>query len=216
MYKARAGGDARSGRPHEKRSVCFWSRALRLDPIPARRRGADTGPLALRTEPARAGQSLAVAADMANEIPVTVSHWMKRPSHTVKPQDSIRHARAILEEHRINQLPVTTDGRLVGIVTDRDLRDAFPSVLDHRRSRPARSNPSPDETTVELVMTGSVLTVCSDDTIAEAARVMRKGRIGALPVIDGAKLVGIITRSDLLDALAALIGGTQAVSKSGQ
>lgn len=152
---------------------------------------------------------------MTNEMPITVLQWMKRPSHTVKPQDSIRHARAILEQHRINQLPVTMDGRLVGVVTDRDLRDAFPSVLDHRRSRPAKSNPSPDETAVEAVMTRNVLTVRSDDTIAEAARVMRKGRIGALPVVDGAKLVGIITRSDLLDALVALIDGTPAASKSG-
>ena len=146
----------------------------------------------------------------------TVAQWMKPHPHTVKPRDSIRHARAILEEHRINQLPVTTEGRLVGIVTDRDLRDAFPSVLDHRRSRAAKLNPSPDETTVEVVMTQNVLTVGCDDTIAEAARVMRKGRIGALPVVEGGKLAGIITRSDLLDALVALIEGAQETAKPGQ
>ena len=149
-------------------------------------------------------------------MPRSVAQWMKRHPHTVKPRDSIRHARAILEEHRINQLPVTTEGRLVGIVTDRDLRDAFPSVLDHRRSHTAKSNPSPDETTVDAVMTQNVLTVGGDDTIAEAARVMRKGRIGALPVVEGGKLVGIITRSDLLDALVALIEGSQEAAKAGQ
>ena len=151
---------------------------------------------------------------MDQETPV-VAQWMKRHPHTVRPHDSIRHARVILEEHRINQLPVTADGRVVGIVTDRDLRDAFPSVLDHRRSRPARSNPSPDDITIETVMTRSVLTVGSDDRISEAARVMRKGRVGALPVVDGTKLVGIVTRSDLLDALVTLIEGTDRAAKAG-
>ena len=143
-----------------------------------------------------------------------VLQWMKPRPHTVHPSDSIRHARSILEEHRINQLPVLAGGKLIGIVTDRDLRDAFPSVLDHRRHREAKSNPSPDATTVETVMTSNVLTVQPDDSIAEAARVMRKGRIGALPVVDGERLVGIITRSDLLNALVALVEGSAADAKS--
>jgi acetoin utilization protein AcuB len=139
-----------------------------------------------------------------------VSQWMKRRPHTVNPGDSIRHARRILEDHRINQLPVLAGGRLVGIVTDRDLRDAFPSALDHRRHREAKSNPSPDATTVETVMTSNVLTVQPADSMAEAARVMRRGRIGALPVVDGDRLVGILTRSDLLDALVALVESSAA------
>ena len=53
-----------------------------------------------------------------------VSEWMTQPVHTVKPQDNAYHARELLEEHRINQLPVTVGAELVGIVTDRDLRDA--------------------------------------------------------------------------------------------
>ena len=52
---------------------------------------------------------------------------MTHPVITVKPQDSAPHAREVIEEHRINQLSVLGDGRLVGIVTDRDLRDVFPS-----------------------------------------------------------------------------------------
>jgi acetoin utilization protein AcuB len=181
-------------------------------------RGRDAPPMG--TEPRRSSpvmvshnSRIRLIADMGKEMPMMVSQWMKRHPHTVKPHDSIRHARAILEQHRINQLPVTTEGRVVGIVTDRDLRDAFPSVLDHRRSRAAKSNPSPDETTVETVMTPNALTVRGDDPIAEAARVIRKGRIGALPVVEGAKLVGIITRSDLLDALVALIDGTHGAAK---
>jgi len=57
-----------------------------------------------------------------------VGDWMKVPSHTVKPYDSVAHARAILEQYRINQLPVVVNERLTGIVTDRDLRDAPQAV----------------------------------------------------------------------------------------
>ena len=64
-----------------------------------------------------------------------VKEWMSRSLHVVKPHDSVRHAREILEQYRINQLPVVQRDRLVGIVTDRDLRDAFPSVLDRPSSR---------------------------------------------------------------------------------
>ncbi len=55
---------------------------------------------------------------------------MKHPVTTVRPQDSARHAREVMEKHRFNQLRVVVDGRLVGIVTDRDLRDVFPSVFE--------------------------------------------------------------------------------------
>ena len=58
-----------------------------------------------------------------------IEKWMKREVHCIKPLDSIQHARDLMEEHRINQLPVVVNGRLVGIITDRNLRDAFPSVF---------------------------------------------------------------------------------------
>ena len=74
---------------------------------------------------------------------------MKYPVVTVTPRDSVRHARGLLEKHRINQLPVVTDGRLVGIVTDRDLRDVFPSVFEVATpSRRAESTPSTDPATI--------------------------------------------------------------------
>ena len=54
-----------------------------------------------------------------------IEQWMTVNPLTVRPHDSVAHARALLKEHRINQLPVTLNGTLVGIVTDRDLRDAM-------------------------------------------------------------------------------------------
>jgi len=137
-----------------------------------------------------------------------IEDWMKRPVHHVKPHDSVAHARALLEEHRINQLPVVVNGYLVGIVTDRDLRDAFPSVAE-LAGPPARRKPgvSPDLIPVESVMMQNVLTLGPTDTVEEAARLMRRERIGAVPIVEGKRLVGILTRSDVLDAFAKLAEG---------
>ena len=130
----------------------------------------------------------------------SVATLMRTPVVSVKPLDPVERARAIMEEHRINQLPVLRDGRLVGIVTDRDLRDAFPSLLDVL-SDEAKSPVPPRNVRVADVMTPNVLTLRPDDTLVDAARLLRRERIGAAPVLDGERMVGILTRSDLLGAM---------------
>jgi acetoin utilization protein AcuB len=129
-----------------------------------------------------------------------IEAWMKKPVHVVKPRDSVRHARELLERHRVNQLPVVVDGRLVGILTDRDLRDAFPSVFEETPRRRAGTGLDPTSAPVEDVMTRNVVTLAPADRLVDAARLMRRERIGAIPVVDHGRLVGILTRSDLLDA----------------
>jgi acetoin utilization protein AcuB len=132
---------------------------------------------------------------------MNVEKWMKKHPQTIKPLDTIEHARLVMQEHRINQLPVVRGGEIVGIITDRDLRDAYPSVLaDPMR----KQTPNPHDVKVEAVMTTNVLTMAPDDGIIAAASLMRRERVGALPVVKGKQLVGILTRSDLLDALIAL------------
>jgi len=129
-----------------------------------------------------------------------IVNWMKTELRTIKPLDSIEHARVLMEEHRINQLPVVREGHLVGIVTDRDLRDAYPSVLaDPMR----KQTPDPHAVKVESVMTTNVLTLTPADSVVAAASLMRRERVGAVPIVDGKRLVGILTRSDLLEALVA-------------
>jgi acetoin utilization protein AcuB len=123
--------------------------------------------------------------------------WMKQPVRSVKPLDSIQHAREVMAQHRINQLPVVAGGRLVGIVSDRDLRDAFPSVLSDPSRRPV---PDPESVPVESVMTQKVFTLGPHDGVMAAAALMRRERIGALPIVEGTRLVGILARSDLLEA----------------
>jgi acetoin utilization protein AcuB len=112
-----------------------------------------------------------------------------------------------MEEHRINQLPVVVGDSLVGIVTDRDLRDVFPSVFDSRgRSgrRHGKAGMDPATIPVEDVMTTKVLTLAPDAFLPDAARCMRRERIGAIPIVDAGRLAGIVTRSDVLDAYVEL------------
>jgi acetoin utilization protein AcuB len=140
-----------------------------------------------------------------------IAPWMKHPVITVKPHDSASRARELMERYRINQLPVVVDGHLVGIVTDRDLRDAFPSVFESaepfgRRRREPRTDPA--AIAVENVMSRDVFTLAPGAFLVDAARLMRRQRIGAIPVVDGGELVGILTRSDVLDAFVEVTEST--------
>lgn len=128
-----------------------------------------------------------------------IAEWMARNVVTLRPRDTLDRARALMSERRINQIPVTLDGRLVGIVTDRDLRDAFPSPLEedveHLDAR---------RVAIETGMTTNVITMAPTDSVEEAARLMRRERIGAVPIVEQGHLVGVLARSDVLDAFGAL------------
>jgi acetoin utilization protein AcuB len=138
-----------------------------------------------------------------------VSDWMHHPVHTVRPRDTIEHARQLMLQHRINQLPVVLKGELVGIVTDRDLRDAYPSVFDMARESGRRDSglAHPEKIDVESVMTHNTLSISPGEALADAATLMRTERIGSLPVIENGKLIGILTRSDVLAAFIAIESG---------
>jgi len=120
---------------------------------------------------------------------------------TINPHDTLKQAREIMTKHRVNQLPVVDDDKVVGIVTDRDVRDAYPSSMRLLRGKDIEE--FADSHTVEEVMTFNVVTLGPDASLREAAQHVRKQRFGALPIVAHGKLVGIITRSDLLDAALA-------------
>ena len=132
---------------------------------------------------------------------MSIAKWMTKSLITIKPKDSLRHARERLAKYRINQIPVVVNDKLVGIVTDRDVRDAYPSSL--RLFHGKDIDEFGDSHTVEEVMTYNVVTITPETSVREAAQQLRQRRFGALPVVDQGKLIGIITRSDLLDALLA-------------
>jgi acetoin utilization protein AcuB len=124
---------------------------------------------------------------------------------TVDPETPMLEARQRMVEKRIRHLVVVENARVVGIVTDRDIRLNLPS--------PATSlsvweiNYLLAQLTVGGVMSAAVIIVDPDRPIAEAARIMVDHKIGALPVVDEGRLVGIITESDFVRAMAGSARG---------
>jgi acetoin utilization protein AcuB len=106
-----------------------------------------------------------------------------------------------MKDRRIRHLPVMEDGRLVGIVTDRDLRLVLPSPATALGAY--ELNYLLDKLTVSEVMTKDVTTTTPSASIADATRALLRNRIGALPVLAGPILVGILTRADALQALSS-------------
>jgi len=111
---------------------------------------------------------------------------------------TLEEAYHIMLQRNIRHIPVMREGRLVGMITDRDIRLATgPFALGGARST---------DTPVEEVMTQPVFTAEPLDPVEEAARVMRERTIGALPILEGEQLIGIVTGIDLLEALLRLTG----------
>ncbi len=121
---------------------------------------------------------------------------------TVSPDVHLRQALDQMQSLRIRHLPVIREGRLVGVVTWTDiLRVALPSPGS------GRSPGSLPDLTVSEVMTREVITIGPEAPVEEAAALMRRNRIGCLPVVEQDQVVGIVTKSDLFDALVYLRGG---------
>jgi acetoin utilization protein AcuB len=128
---------------------------------------------------------------------IRVADWMSSGVLAVETFDSIAVARQLMAKHRVNQLPVLDDDRLIGIVTDRDIRDAYPTSMMINRAE--EIDKFAEKITVEEVMTRDIFVVQPETPLALAVRLLRKHRIGSLPVVKNHELVGIITRSDILD-----------------
>ena len=145
------------------------------------------------------------------EAAVRVKDAMTRPAVTFRQGMLVGAAVQAMRGRNIRHAPVLDDkGAVVGIVTDRDLRDAFPSVFEipPRRKHRAADGTDPTTVAVEDVMSRKVVTMAPQALVADAARTMRRERIGAIPVVEGGRLVGILTRSDVLDALVELAGAS--------
>jgi acetoin utilization protein AcuB len=136
-----------------------------------------------------------------------VKDSMTREVVTLSPQDTAKAALALCRERRIRHLPVLEGGTLVGIASDRDLRSSTPALGDPARAAALA------EILVGDVMARDVVTAVSDDPIEQAANTMRERRIGCLPVIESGELVGIITASDVMDALVYLVGAHEPGSR---
>jgi len=133
-----------------------------------------------------------------------VKNYMTRMPVTISKKMTVFDALAIMKKHKIRQLPVVSGEKLEGLVTEKDLLTVSPS--------PATSlsifelNELLAKMTVAEIMVKAPITVQPNTTLEEAALLMREHKIGSVPVLEKDKLVGIITVTDIFDALIRFFG----------
>ena len=131
-----------------------------------------------------------------------VKAWMSKNPLTVEASASVADAWRLMRSRRIRHLPVRDGRKLVGIVSDRDMRLAFPSPapdLDASQRRALW-----DRLQVWQIMSRVVVVVPADAPMERAARMLLRYKVGGLPVMANGRLVGIITETDFLRAFVAL------------
>lgn len=122
-----------------------------------------------------------------------VKSWIHGKPITIGRMALLQDAVELMKKHNIRHLPVIEDDELVGFVTESDLRQfSFPSMVE--------------DIPVHQVMITNPITVSMNTGIDVAAKIIHDNKIGGLPVLDGDRLVGVITTSDLLSAFIEVMG----------
>ncbi len=145
---------------------------------------------------------------------VKVRQYMTAEPQTLEITRSLLDAALLLRRAHLRHIPILENGRLVGILTDRDVA----------RIAPSRLTPLPEEeynrvfegTSVAKIMTKEPLSTTPDSPLGEAVALLHTKRLGCLPVLEGGKLVGIITVTDMLRALQDFIGAVSSPPGSPQ
>lgn len=138
-----------------------------------------------------------------------VENRMQKDLITITKGESIKTAIDLIRERRIRHLPVVEGKELVGILTERDVRPFYPASVSFLAGRASDIGDLLDrleKTKVEEIMVKEVTTVKPDNTFEYASHLLHEKKIGALPVVKGKELVGIITESDILDAFLEVLG----------
>jgi acetoin utilization protein AcuB len=134
-----------------------------------------------------------------------ISDWMTKKVYSVTPDDSIATAIKLLKEKKIKHLPVVkSDGTVVGMLSDRDIKDYTPSKATTFEIR--ELNYILFTTKVKEIMVKKVISAPPSMAIEEAAMIMYDNNIGCLPVVDHNKLTGIISDKDLFRVLVDITG----------
>jgi len=124
---------------------------------------------------------------------------MQKKVHTVNLDDRVVHARRIMITHNVARLPVLEEKKLVGIISDVEIALAFASLK--KSFSLGRQKHRLDELLVKDVMRTPVVWSDPSMSISDAAQLMQKQNIGALPLLENDKLVGMVTRTDLLKTI---------------
>ena len=123
-----------------------------------------------------------------------ISYWMTRNPKCVRPRDTLAKARDLMTRGGFRRLPVVEgDNMLVGMISESDVRQHLGHLA---------------ETRVNAAMASNLLAISEFDTAEEAAEVMLQHKIGGLPVIRGARVVGIVSTTDLPKALVRVVKAT--------
>jgi len=134
---------------------------------------------------------------------MTIAKVMTPAPAMVEPKVALREVCRLMAERRIRHVPVVSDDGLVGIISDRDIQEALPSPADPGGATEFAA--ALDRITAWEVMTEQVITVTPQTPLAEAAQLLAKRKIGCLPVMERGRLVGIVTETDMLQALTTVL-----------
>jgi acetoin utilization protein AcuB len=143
------------------------------------------------------------------EAGMKVKDAMSKDPFTIDPEAPLATAMDVMRTRQLRHLPVVDDaGQLIGIITDRDLRQACfaPAVAEYLSAGARRgirqAAQALEDLRVRDFMTWVVVTVHPDASLAHAALIMSERRVGSLPVVDHGRLVGMLTERDMLEALS--------------
>jgi acetoin utilization protein AcuB len=135
---------------------------------------------------------------------MNVGRRMSHPVITVEPNTPITRIHELMAHEKIHQTPVVKNGKLVGIISEKDILKAYPSPVTSLSVWEITSLLG--KITVKDIMVKKIQTVTEATPIEEAARIMVDNQVGCLPVMRGEELVGIITRSDLFSIMFEMLG----------
>ena len=121
----------------------------------------------------------------------------------VEPEAPLRTVYRLMTEHRIRHIPVVSADGLVGVISDRDVREALPSPTTPASATEFAA--AMDRVAVWEVMAEQVVTVTPRTPVAQAVHLLADRKIGCLPVMDAGQLVGIVTETDMLQAFSGLL-----------
>jgi acetoin utilization protein AcuB len=139
---------------------------------------------------------------------MNVGRRMTHPVITITPNTPITKAHELMAHEKINQCPVVKNGKLIGLLTEKDILKAYPSSATTLAVWEITS--LLEKIKVEDVMIKNFQTVEEDTPIETAARILVDNKISALPVLRGKDLVGIITEADLFTIMLEMLGARRA------
>ncbi|OCA92225.1 acetoin utilization AcuB family protein [Pseudobacillus wudalianchiensis] len=137
-----------------------------------------------------------------------VEQIMQQTVYTLSPDDKIGTALQLFRDKKIRHVPIVDEkGALVGIVTDRDVKDSTPSILKKDLSEEELNKP------LSLIMQRDVVTGHPLDFVEDIAAVFYEYNIGCMPIVQGGEIVGIVTETDVLHTFVELTGANQPGSR---